>query len=103
EARLYHNVTSTSGHWLEVDTVGTLSNSDGCGAVLRITAGGRTMIRQVFCGGTSLASGSDSTVHVGLGDATTVDEVSIIWPSGVKQVLANLPADQLVTAVEPAS
>src|SRR5207244_12343200 len=38
--RLYHNVTAASqNHWLEVDTVGTVSNRDGCGARLTLVLG----------------------------------------------------------------
>jgi hypothetical protein len=103
QSRLYRNVTPVAGHWLEVDTIGSSSNRDGCGALLRITAGGRTMLREVLCGSTSLASWSDPTVHVGLGQATVADEVDITWPSGVDQILTDIPADQLVAAVEPPS
>jgi hypothetical protein len=40
-------------------------------------------------------------VHIGLGHARTVDRLEIEWPSGARQELRNLPADQLVTITEP--
>jgi enediyne biosynthesis protein E4 len=100
--RLYHNVTPVAGlHSLEVLTVGTASNRDGCGGTILVTAAGSKMLREVLCGSTSLASGSDRTVHFGLGTATVVAKLVVTWPSGVRQVLRNLPADQLLTLVEP--
>src|SRR5439155_566092 len=63
---LYRNTTATSGHWLEVDLTGTMSNRDGCGARLIVTAGGTRQLREVFCGSVGLSSGSDTVVHFGL-------------------------------------
>jgi hypothetical protein len=99
--RLYRNVTPIGNrHWLEVDTIGTVSNRDGCGARLILTAGGVSMLREVFCGSTSVSSGSDSTVHFGLGPATRVAQLVIEWPSGTRQVLRNLEADRLLKVTE---
>jgi hypothetical protein len=100
---LYENVTpSDSDHWLEVDTVGTTSNRDGCGARLVASlADGSHLTRQVLCGSTSVASGTQRTVHFGLGSAATVDRLEVVWPSGIDQTLDDLPADRLVTIQEP--
>jgi hypothetical protein len=100
--RLYRNVTAKGGHhWLEVDLVGTASNRDACGAQLVLTAARKSMMRQVFCGSTSLASGSDATAHFGLGRATRVSRLVVRWPSGRRQVLRNLKVDRLMTVREP--
>lgn len=99
---LYRNVTPMGNrHWLEVDTTGTVSNRDGCGARLTLTAGRVSMLREVFCGSTSVSSGSDSTVHFGLGTATRVTQLVVQWPSGIKQVLRNLKPDRLISVTEP--
>jgi hypothetical protein len=99
---LYRNVTPIGNdHWLEVNTVGTTSNRDGCGARLTLTAGGATMIGEVFCGSTSVSSGSDSVVHFGLGTAKQVSKLVIQWPSGKRQELQNLAPDRLITVTEP--
>lgn len=45
-------------------------------------------------------SSSDKRVHFGLGKATTVDRIELSWPAGVKQVLTNIKADQVLTIVE---
>lgn len=105
--RLFRNVTGLKHkgdryHWLEVDTVGTSSNRDGCGARLTARlAKGPTLVRQVFCGSISLASGSDSTVHFGLRSRASVKRLTIEWPSGAVQVLRKVKADRLITVTEP--
>ena len=43
---------------------------------------------------------SEFTAHFGLGQATTVDQITITWPGGLRQRLADVPADVLVTAFE---
>jgi enediyne biosynthesis protein E4 len=101
---LYRNETPFSGfHWLEVDTVGVASNRDGCGARLILMMGSVKLLREVLCGSTSLASGSDPTVHFGLGSASWIDSLEILWPSGKDQVLTGLPMDRVMTVTEPAT
>jgi len=45
-------------------------------------------------------SSSDKRVYFGLGNATRVDRIELAWPTGVKQVLENVAADQILTIVE---
>jgi hypothetical protein len=101
EPHLFENVTPRqSHHWLEVDTVGTRSNRDGCGAALSLTTSDGTLTRQVSCGSTSVASGSQDTVHFGLGAAAAVPELEILWPSGARQTLTDVGVDRVVTVQE---
>jgi hypothetical protein len=100
---LYRNETSAPGyHWLEVDLTGTSSNRDGCGARLTLTAAGAQMMRELFCGSTGLSSGSETIAHFGLGSAIQAAKIVIEWPSGIRQVLRNVGADQLIQVVEGA-
>jgi hypothetical protein len=39
-------------------------------------------------------------VHFGLGEAETVDELTVRWPSGRKQTFKGLPAGRYVTLRE---
>lgn len=101
--RLLRNVTpKRDTHWLEVDTVGTLSNTDGCGARLTARVGKARLVRAVHCGSISLASGSDPTVHFGLGGVMRVRRLTIEWPSGIRQVLRGVRSDRRITVTEPA-
>jgi hypothetical protein len=89
-----------SNHWLGLDLVGQVSNREGLGAIVHITAGGRT---QVFAhnDGVSRYCQDDSLPHFGLGTSTVVDSIFIEWPSGIQQTLTNVPADQVLTIIEP--
>jgi hypothetical protein len=99
EPFLYHNVLSPVGHWAEFILTGTKSNRGAVGAQVRVTAGGRTVLRFVD-GGNGFASQGTSRVHVGLAQATTMDKVEIRWPSGARQTFEHLPADRIVKITE---
>lgn len=102
---LFRNVTDPGRRrWLEVDTIGTVSNSDGCGArVTAVTWKGLRSIRQVFCGSVGLAGGSDSTVHFGLKRAKSLKSVIVEWPSGIRQRRRDVATNRLLTFTEPTS
>ncbi len=94
------NRTPGAGHWLEFRLRGTRSNRDGIGAMIHVrTAAGEQWNRV----GTSVGYGgsSDRVVHFGLGADKTALEVSIAWPSGIRQVLKNVRADQFLAIEEP--
>jgi hypothetical protein len=98
-AEIWMNDSPNSNHWLELKLEGTKSNRDAIGALLRLVAGGQTQFNHVTtaCG---YASSSAGPVHFGLGSAKMVDEIEIRWPSGITQVLKNVPADQILRVRE---
>jgi hypothetical protein len=51
-------------------------------------------------GGGSYLSASDSRLHFGLGAATKVSTVEVRWPSGVRDVLHDVPADRTIRVEE---
>jgi enediyne biosynthesis protein E4 len=83
---LYLNNLKKVGNSIELKLVGTRSNRDAIGARVRLTAGGKTMTRQVEAG-SGYASQMMMPLHFGLGNATSVDGVEIRWPSGEVQYL----------------
>ncbi len=87
-------------NWLKVALTGTKSNRDGLGATVRVTAGGRTLMR--FNDGKSgYLSQSSLPLYFGLGDADSVERVEVDWPSGARQTVANkIRSNQLVRIVE---
>jgi hypothetical protein len=82
-------------HWLVVTLRGTRSNRDGLGARVRVN--GQT--RFATTSGSYL-SASDKRLHFGLGAAETV-KVEIVWPSGIRQTLNDVHADQVLEIREP--
>ncbi len=91
---VYLNRVAGAGNWLALDLVGTASNRDAVGARVRLTAGGRTLTRQVEAG-SGYASQSARVLHFGLGRAERVEAVEIAWPSGRLERLAGPEAEGL--------
>ncbi|HEX9639289.1 MAG TPA: CRTAC1 family protein, partial [Acidobacteriota bacterium] len=91
---------SKGGHFLAVELEGTESNRDALGAKLHLLAGGRTQVRERV-GADSYLSQSQLREHFGLGAATRIDRLEVIWPSGRRQLLENLEADQVLQLREP--
>ena len=77
----YLNNLKKVGNSIELKLIGTRSNRDAIGARVRLTAGGKTMMRQVEAG-SGYASQMMLPLHFGLGSATRVDSIEICWPSG---------------------
>jgi len=94
-AEVWRNV-STAGHWLAVEVRGTRSNRSGIGA--RISVRGQHDHKTTSV---SYASSADVPVHFGLGKSDQPVRVEIQWPSGTRQVLEKVKADQIVSATEP--
>jgi hypothetical protein len=99
-AFLLRNRHTSPGHWLKLRLEGTRSNRSGFGAHVTVTAGGRASRAQALCPTGFLLQG-DSRVHFGLGPHAKVDRIDIRWPSGVRQVLEQVAADQILTVREP--
>jgi hypothetical protein len=100
-AEVLYNVTADAGHWLDLRLEGTKSNRDGIGATVKLTGGsGRVQYNHVTTA-VGYASSSDTRVHFGLGADRRAREIEIRWPSGVRQVLNDVPADQVLEVQEP--
>ena len=98
---LMRNDGGNANHWLEVLLIGTKSNRDGTGAVLKLTSEGLVRTEQAK-GGTSYMSASDPRIHFGLGKRTKIDSLAITWPSGQVDTLTGVAADQIIAVKEGA-
>jgi hypothetical protein len=98
-AYLYRNDGGNRNHWISVRTVGTKSNRDGIGAIVRVESRSGKQWNRVRSG-SSYCSQSDLALTFGLGRDTTVSAIEIEWPSGGKQRITNLAANQFVTIDE---
>jgi hypothetical protein len=96
---LLRNDGGNSNNWLEVLLIGTKSNHDGIGSVLRLTSGGVVQVDQAK-GGTSYMSASDPRIHFGLGKRAKVESLTITWPSGQVDKLTNLPINKIIAVKE---
>jgi len=98
-AYLFHNVGGAENNALRIRTVGTRSNKDGIGAVVRVRTGGSVNWQTVHSG-SSYCSQSELTLTFGLGKAAQADSVEIAWPSGQQDTLKNLKANATYTVEE---
>jgi tetratricopeptide (TPR) repeat protein len=83
----------TAGHSVTFRLEGTKSNRDAVGAVLAVTAGGRTRLAARIGGG-SYQSAADPRLHFGLGSSERVESVEVRWPSGRVDRHRDLAADR---------
>jgi hypothetical protein len=88
---LLHNEAATDNHWLGVELVGR-ENADVAGTRLVLELGGRKQTRFAKGGG-SYASSGDRRHVFGLGDATKIDRLTVIWPNGEQQSWNDLTID----------
>ena len=84
---------------LRIKLVGTKSNRDGIGTVVKLTAGGTTE-SQMMRSGSSYLSASELVLTYGLGQLNQADSVEIRWSSGQVDKLSTVAAGQTVTVTE---
>jgi enediyne biosynthesis protein E4 len=82
EAPFLYEPSGTAGNWARVRLRGTRSNRSAIGARVRVTTGRLTQTNEVRSGGSYLCS-SDIRLHFGLGQAKSIDQIEIRWPSGL--------------------
>jgi len=94
-ARILSNTTSNKNNWIKFLLVGTKSNRMGIGAQLKVTTDDGSNQFDIVSTSAGYQSSRDHRAHFGLGPFTTVKRVEIKWPSGIKQVLNDLPANKI--------
>jgi hypothetical protein len=77
---LLRNIVQNRGGWIRFRVLEE-HGRDALGAVVQLTLGARRLSRQVRSAYSYCAS-NDPSVHVGLGDASAVSNVTVLWPGG---------------------
>ncbi len=97
-ARLLRNDGGTGHHWvrLVLEGDGKRTNTSAIGARVKLTADGKTQVREVTSARGYLSQ-SELALTFGLGKATRVERVEILWPGrdAGRQVLTDLAADRV--------
>jgi hypothetical protein len=97
---LFRN-TGNGNHWIKVKLTGTTSNRDGYGAKVLVTTQNMTQYQEAGANGKMLFAQNNEPLHFGLGEAATVKNIKVIWPSGKEQNIQNVRANQVVRIKEP--
>jgi hypothetical protein len=84
---------------LRIKLIGTKSNRDGIGTVVKLTAGGESQ-SEMLRSGSSYLSASELVLTFGLATHVQADSIEIRWPRGQVDQLANVAADQTITVTE---
>jgi len=101
-ARLLRNDNGNQNDMLRVKTVGTRSNRDGIGAKIALKTSTGARLFGMVKTGSSYLSQSELPLTFGLGKPAGGKTVSmtIVWPSGQKDSVANITPNQFVTVQE---
>ena len=98
-AYLLRNDGGNQNHWLSIRLLGTKSNRSAIGALVRVeSASGKQW--NVVRSGSSYCSQSDLALVFGLGRDSKVTNLQIEWPSGTRQQLPNIDANQFLKIQE---
>ena len=94
---------SEAHNWVKIQLIGTASNRDGIGAKVWVHTKATTQFREAICGG-SYASGSEPTLHFGIGMQKSIQSIEVKWQSGHTQTLGfsdtDSPTNQVVRIIE---
>ncbi len=93
------NQTVNKNHWIILKLVGVADNRDGLGTKIKISTASGIQFNEATTA-VGYNSSSDKRVHFGLGNDTVIDRLELLWPTGVKQVLTHVKADQVLTITE---
>ena len=99
KAEILFNNSSREYNWITLITEGSASNRDGIGTKVKLTTeSGGQYNHTTTCVG--YASSSDKRVHFGLGPEKRIREIELRWPSGKRQVLNDVPVNQILRIKE---
>lgn len=90
--RLFRNNLDKGNH-LTVKLRGKSPNSEAIGARVYVTIGGKTQMREIQCGN-NFISQNPAHAHFGLGTATSIDTLRIVWPDDSETVFNGVDANQ---------
>ena len=97
---LLRNDQKLNHHWLRLKLIGTKSNRDAVGAWVKVRVGSQRLSRQVMAA-RSYLSQSELTVTFGLGTASRVEEILVVWPGGAEQKLNEWRLDAVNVIRQP--
>lgn len=94
-----HINNANANNWIKINTVGTESNINGIGARVEILTPSGKQIRDVRSG-EGFEFMSSLNTHFGIGTDTTINSITIYWPSGIVDYIANPEINTTHTIVE---
>ncbi|MDH4471984.1 MAG: FG-GAP-like repeat-containing protein [Fluviicola sp.] len=99
-SNIYYN-SGNNNNWIKIQLKGIASNFNGIGARVEIYGAWGKQIRDVRSGD-GFANMNTLNAHFGIGTATAIDSVRVIWPSGHVDVVEDPTINGPLTIVEGA-
>jgi len=106
QGRLLYRNEGTSNNWIKLACEGLVSNAAAIGAVVKVKAtinGNSFWQMRQLTAQTGLRSQSSLLAEFGLGNATLVDSIRVLWPSGQISALANQAVNRTLILADQAS
>jgi hypothetical protein len=97
---VFLNRSPAANHWLLLSLEGTKSNRYGLGARVQVTLPDGRVLHNHATTSVGYSTSSDKRVHFGLGAAGQAVKLELLWPSGARQTLENVKANQVLTVRE---
>jgi hypothetical protein len=90
---LLRNDGGNRNNWLHVELIGTNANRNAVGAKIQVKTVNRTQMREIYAGD-SYMSFNSFIAEFGVGGATQVESLQVIWSNGDTQTLHNVLTNQ---------
>jgi enediyne biosynthesis protein E4 len=97
---LLRNQGVRAGNWITIRAKGKKSNAFGLGATVTLETSEGRQVREINNVASYLSS-NDIRLHFGLGAATVIRQIDVVWPSGTHQTLKNVAINQILVIEEP--
>lgn len=100
---LFNNELNNGNHFVNLDLKGDPSNKSALGARVKIKIklnGVDTWLRREMSAQNTFMGHNSQRIHFGLGDATTIDSITINWPSGAEENYTDIEADKFYQVTE---
>ena len=83
QIRFLENALKQTGNFVAVRLVGSKSNRDAIGSVVRVfTDENAKPVCRSLAAGNSFSSQSSKLLHFGLGKADSINRIQVVWPDG---------------------
>jgi hypothetical protein len=97
--RMFLNRIPTEHHKVRIELQGAVSNRMAIGARVVLHCGAKTITRDLFPANGFMGQ-SPAELLVGVGQATSIDRLTIRWPNGETHELEDLIVDQHIQVIE---
>lgn len=98
-AALLENRSPSDFHFVQWELVGTTSERDAIGAVLRIESDDEFWVT-AMCDGEGYFGSNERLIHVGLGKKNRLTKVRCLWPTGKEELIEGIDVDRRYRWVE---